>query len=111
MPIYEYRCKKCQNTFEMLVSVRDSDKKIINCPKCNKKLAHKIPSRFSPFAKCEDQRPLEEDNKEFKSKNRAAINIGNAGNVTLDNLLVKGGSIANVYGNANVQIKNSKKIP
>ena len=111
MPIYEYRCKKCQNTFEMLVSVRDSDKKIINCPKCNKKLAHKIPSRFSPSIKGEDQRPVEENYKEVQNKNRAAIHIGNAGNVTIDNVLVKGGSIANVYGNANVQIKNSKKIP
>jgi putative FmdB family regulatory protein len=111
MPIYEYRCEKCQNTFEMLSSVRDSDKKIINCPKCNKKFAHKIPSRFSTLGKGGDQGPLEEDNEEFQNKNRAAINIGNAGNVRLDNLLVKGGSIANVYGNANVQIKNSKKIP
>jgi putative FmdB family regulatory protein len=32
MPIYEYRCKKCGNAFEKLVSFSSKDK--IKCPKC-----------------------------------------------------------------------------
>ncbi len=32
MPIYEYRCKKCDNNFEKLVSLSSKDK--IKCPKC-----------------------------------------------------------------------------
>ena len=31
MPIYEYECCECQNTFETLVFRQDEE---INCPKC-----------------------------------------------------------------------------
>jgi putative FmdB family regulatory protein len=35
MPIYEYICKKCCNSFEKLVF--DSDKKPVSCPECKAK--------------------------------------------------------------------------
>lgn len=33
MPTYEYKCKKCGNTFEKFQSM--SDAPLSNCPKCN----------------------------------------------------------------------------
>ncbi|MBW2569283.1 MAG: zinc ribbon domain-containing protein [Deltaproteobacteria bacterium] len=35
MPIYEYKCEKCNHSFEKLVF--SSDKKVVICPKCNNK--------------------------------------------------------------------------
>jgi putative FmdB family regulatory protein len=32
MPLYEYRCKECRNTFEELVT--NSQNESINCPEC-----------------------------------------------------------------------------
>ena len=32
MPIYEYKCEKCNHSFERLVF--KSDKNVIDCPKC-----------------------------------------------------------------------------
>ncbi|MFQ5963269.1 MAG: zinc ribbon domain-containing protein [Candidatus Scalinduaceae bacterium] len=111
MPIYEYSCEGCNYRFEDLASISDSSKKMVECPKCKEKFAHKIPSRFSVNKSVNQKKPLKTDNKENLNERRAAINIGNAGNVKLDNLLVKGGHVANVYGNANVKIKNCKRIP
>lgn len=34
MPIYEYECNKCENIFEVSMSMRDKEDKIIICPKC-----------------------------------------------------------------------------
>jgi putative FmdB family regulatory protein len=36
MPIYEYKCKKCKETFEVFRTVRESDEKVA-CPKCGAK--------------------------------------------------------------------------
>lgn len=33
MPIYEFKCLKCQNLFELLV-IHQDDKEEIKCPKC-----------------------------------------------------------------------------
>jgi putative FmdB family regulatory protein len=34
MPIYDYRCKKCKEPFEVLKSIRESDNMEL-CPHCN----------------------------------------------------------------------------
>jgi putative FmdB family regulatory protein len=34
MPIYDYRCKECKETFEVLKSIREADN-IEQCPHCN----------------------------------------------------------------------------
>jgi len=44
MPIYEYKCKKCDNTFEKLIRNSDSNPQ---CPKCGGKDVEKIFSTFS----------------------------------------------------------------
>jgi putative FmdB family regulatory protein len=45
MPIYEYRCEKCDCQFEQLVS--SGEKKPVICPKCGSKQVKKCISCFS----------------------------------------------------------------
>lgn len=46
MPIFEYKCKQCENKFEVLhkSSVNQED---VFCPKCNSKENKKLLSTFS----------------------------------------------------------------
>ncbi|MBW2609056.1 MAG: zinc ribbon domain-containing protein [Deltaproteobacteria bacterium] len=46
MPIYEYRCNKCENAFEQLVFPSDNEDKFI-CPSCGGKDISRIASSFS----------------------------------------------------------------
>lgn len=34
MPIYEYECGKCKNTFEASMSIKDKGNIRVTCPKC-----------------------------------------------------------------------------
>ena len=45
MPIFEYRCKDCNNTFEMLV--KNNDENEIICPECKSSNSKKLFSAFS----------------------------------------------------------------
>jgi putative FmdB family regulatory protein len=46
MPIYEYKCNKCNNKFEFFhKSLRNEE--IINCPKCSSREIKKLFSKFS----------------------------------------------------------------
>ena len=45
MPIYEYRCKNCQNKFDKLVPMNTGSSEI-ECPACHKKQAEKVISLF-----------------------------------------------------------------
>ena len=40
MPIYEYKCLKCEHQFEVIQ--RFSDNPVENCPECNKKSLQKL---------------------------------------------------------------------
>ncbi len=46
MPLYEYKCGKCGEVFEQLVSPGKKDAKV-QCPKCNSKTTKR---QFSCFA-------------------------------------------------------------
>lgn len=46
MPLYEYHCKRCDCTFEMLRSIKDADCKA-ECPKCG---SSQIERQFSTFS-------------------------------------------------------------
>jgi putative FmdB family regulatory protein len=35
MPMYDYLCNACGETFTRLVSIRDNAAGKVNCPKCN----------------------------------------------------------------------------
>ncbi|MBW2544280.1 MAG: zinc ribbon domain-containing protein [Deltaproteobacteria bacterium] len=41
MPIYEYRCKRCGNEFELIMFAGDDDNDI-KCPGCGGKKAEKV---------------------------------------------------------------------
>ena len=45
MPIYEYKCQKCGEEFELLRNMSDSDKGI-TCPKCGEKSPKRVLSVF-----------------------------------------------------------------
>ena len=45
MPIYEYRCEKCQEEFERLVFAGDTDEVI--CPKCGSAEVNRLMSACS----------------------------------------------------------------
>ena len=45
MPIYEFKCKKCSNTFEVLF-LSGSDKQAVACPSCKSKKAERLMSKF-----------------------------------------------------------------
>jgi putative FmdB family regulatory protein len=42
MPIYEYKCSKCEHQFEVIQ--RFSDNPVESCPECNKKSVKKLVS-------------------------------------------------------------------
>jgi putative FmdB family regulatory protein len=43
MPIYEFRCLKCQDLFEMLIMNPDDNEKV-HCPKCNADTSERVMS-------------------------------------------------------------------
>lgn len=45
MPIYEYKCKKCDSKFEMLRGMFDSDEDI-KCPECGEEYPERVFSVF-----------------------------------------------------------------
>ncbi len=46
MPIYEFRCRKCEHTFETLASMNE-DGSGLNCPECGEPKPEKLLSIFS----------------------------------------------------------------
>ncbi len=52
MPIYEYRCRKCEKTFEKIQKV-DEDGDTLKCPSCGAEKPEKILSRFSSTKEAE----------------------------------------------------------
>jgi len=46
MPIYEYRCRKCQKRFSVL-TLRVSERAVAACPQCGSRAADRLMSRFA----------------------------------------------------------------
>lgn len=46
MPIYEYHCLQCGNSFEEIRNMEERDKEVI-CPKCHSTLVERVLSVFS----------------------------------------------------------------
>jgi len=43
MPVYEYKCEKCNKVFEILASIREKEKGLkAVCPKCKGKRVYQI---------------------------------------------------------------------
>ena len=37
MPVYDYLCKDCHNSFELVLTIPEHDKDNVKCPKCGSK--------------------------------------------------------------------------
>jgi putative FmdB family regulatory protein len=46
MPTYEFRCQKCQETFEVIMSMKEHGRRQVKCPHCNSK---KVVQQFTVF--------------------------------------------------------------
>jgi putative FmdB family regulatory protein len=46
MPIYEYRCKKCDKSFALTMSISEHEKKTTRCPECK---STKVVPQYQPF--------------------------------------------------------------
>lgn len=44
MPLYDYKCNKCQTIFDVLLKLKDIDKEM-NCPECDSKDVVKLISK------------------------------------------------------------------
>lgn len=45
MPTYDFRCEKCEESFSLILSFSEHEKKKYSCPKCkSKKLKQQITS-------------------------------------------------------------------
>ena len=53
MPLFEYRCNKCERRFSLLVGVT-AEKAELRCPRCGSKNATKLISRIAPITREED---------------------------------------------------------
>jgi len=51
MPIYEYRCRKCGNRFEMLQSIGE-DGSNVKCPECDTLEPERVMSAFFSAGSC-----------------------------------------------------------
>ncbi len=51
MPLYEYLCKSCGYTFEVLQLKKESEKEV-KCPKCKSKDTQKLISGFTAIGRC-----------------------------------------------------------
>lgn len=47
MPIYEYKCEKCENSFEIFINLNEKPK----CPKCGFEDVKKKISRVSSYGR------------------------------------------------------------
>ena len=45
MPVYEYLCRKCGESFERVESIKEHDPSKVRCPECKSK---KVERRWSP---------------------------------------------------------------
>ena len=68
MPIYDYKCSKCEHEIEIIQKVNDKPKKI--CPKCNKRTLKKQIS--APSFRLKGGGWYETDFKTGKKKNIAS---------------------------------------
>lgn len=47
MPMYEFKCDRCEHTFEELMTASELQKEMPECPECGSKRTKKQVSKFS----------------------------------------------------------------
>ena len=48
MPTYEYKCEKCNKSFDVTVTLAERETKKFACPKCKSKKVKQVLTAFSP---------------------------------------------------------------
>ncbi len=46
MPTYEYRCRKCQKEFSLVMSIKEHDRGLVVCPHCQ---SPEVVQQYSAF--------------------------------------------------------------
>jgi putative FmdB family regulatory protein len=46
MPIYDYKCEKCGESFSLVMSIKEKETKKVKCPKCNSSKVKPVYSGF-----------------------------------------------------------------
>ena len=46
MPVYDYICKDCNQSFELVLTLTEHDKKKVKCPKCGSKKVEQESAAF-----------------------------------------------------------------
>jgi len=46
MPVYEYKCERCGETFSLVMGVKEKEKAKIQCPKCKSSDVKPVYSTF-----------------------------------------------------------------
>jgi len=49
MPIFEFQCADCKAITEVVLSIKDREKKTFLCPKCSTKMEPVLISKPAPF--------------------------------------------------------------
>src|ERR1700688_3046945 len=52
MPLYEYLCKKCGQSFTLTMTISEHDKKRVQCPSTNRRRPHNSPVLKNGSIKC-----------------------------------------------------------
>lgn len=46
MPVYDYHCRDCGKSFELVLSLKEHEKQKITCPECGSKKVDQEPAVF-----------------------------------------------------------------
>jgi len=46
MPVYEFKCQKCDHDFSIVITLSEYEKKKFTCPKCKSDKAKRLLSSF-----------------------------------------------------------------
>lgn len=46
MPVYDYHCKACGKSFEIVLTLTEHEKQKVACPKCGSKRVEQEPAAF-----------------------------------------------------------------
>ncbi|MGO9612294.1 MAG: FmdB family zinc ribbon protein [Dissulfurispiraceae bacterium] len=49
MPVYDYKCQKCGETFSLVMGIKEKEKKKVKCPSCKSSRLKPVYSGFFPM--------------------------------------------------------------
>lgn len=46
MPVYDYKCLDCKETFTKILTLAEHDRQVVQCPKCSSKNVEQVVAAF-----------------------------------------------------------------